>query len=253
MESFQRDRYLRRLGINTSPPVTLSGLVALQYAHLRSIPFENLDIRKGIPVGLSQLEAVEKIVHRGRGGFCYELNSAFADLLETLGFKVKTLSARVATGAGGFGPPFDHLILLVDLDAQYLVDVGFGDSFIQPLLLKSGKEQMDRASSYMVLELGDEWALCKKVPDSSWTVELLFSLATYTLEDFRERCLWTQTSPDSHFVQKDICTLLTEQGRTTLSGDRMIIKTGASRIELPIATELDRRARLLEHFGVVPD
>ncbi len=253
MESFQRNRYLRRLGMTASPPVTLSGLVALQYAHLRSIPFENLDIRKGLPVGFSQVEAVEKIVHRGRGGFCYELNSAFSDLLKSLGFKVEMLSARVATGAGGFGPPFDHLILLVDLDARYLVDVGFGDSFTQPLLLESGKEQMDAASIYMVLDLGNEWGLCKKTPELTWKVDLLFSLATHMLQDFRERCLWTQTSPESHFFQKDICTLLTEQGRTTLSGDRMIIRTGASRIELPIATELDRRAHLLEHFGIVLD
>ena len=89
-----------------------------------------------IPSCLTPSCCIDKIVVRGRGGYCYELNGLFHDLLTALGFTVQMLSARVRREDGGFGPEFDHMLLKVMLDEPWLADVGFGESFVSPLLLQ---------------------------------------------------------------------------------------------------------------------
>jgi N-hydroxyarylamine O-acetyltransferase len=64
---------------------------------------------------------VTKVARMHRGGFCYELNGAFAALLTALGFRVSLLSARVFGAGKRPGPPFDHMTLRVDLAEPWLV------------------------------------------------------------------------------------------------------------------------------------
>src|SRR6476661_9816152 len=104
----------------------------LHHAHMLSVPFENLDISLGRKIICQEEGFLRKIIERLRGGFCYELNGAFAALLRELGFRVTLLSARVPRENGGNAPEFDHLALRVDLEEPWLVDVGFGDSFLEP-------------------------------------------------------------------------------------------------------------------------
>lgn len=104
-------------------------LRSIHRAHLFTVPFENLDIHLGRQIVCDEERILRKIVNEHRGGFCYELNGAFAALLRALGFRVTLLSARVAREGGGYGPEFDHLTLGVDLDEPWLADVGFGEGF----------------------------------------------------------------------------------------------------------------------------
>src|SRR5215470_1616306 len=121
------------VGSRAGPP-SLPLLRRLHAAHMLAVPFENLSIHVGEPISLGVDALYDKIVRRRRGGFCYELNGLFAWLLRHLGFTVTLLSARVAQPDGGFTPEFDHLALVVpDIDgADWLADVGFGDSFHRP-------------------------------------------------------------------------------------------------------------------------
>jgi len=128
--------YLSRVGYKGSTSPTLETLRAIHYAHLLTVPFENLDIALGRKIALDQDSFIRKIAELRRGGFCYELNGAFAALLQALGFRVTLLSARVARRDGGESPEFDHLTLRVDLDETWLADVGFGESFLEPLRIK---------------------------------------------------------------------------------------------------------------------
>ena len=171
--------------------------------------------------------------------------------MSSLGFQVSFLSARVAMANAGFGPPFDHLMLAVSLNDTWLADVGFGDSFTRPLRLQSGLEQTDRDATYMVLQLEGEWALCRRSGAGRWETLLLLSLEPRHLRDFQERCSWTQTSPDSHFRAKPVCTRLTDNGRSTLSGTKMIVRIGDRKLEADVSSDEEMRVRLLEGFGVV--
>ena len=123
--------YTQRIHYTGSLQPTLEVLRALHKAHMLAVPFENLDIHLGRPLSLEPETLYHKIVEEKRGGFCYELNGLFAFLLKEMGFTVDLLSAQVKS-QNGFGAPFDHLLLLVHLEEDWLVDVGFGASFLEP-------------------------------------------------------------------------------------------------------------------------
>ena len=100
--------YLNRVGVTEPAAGDAAGLRHLHRAHQLTVPFENLSIHLAEPISLDERDLIDKIVRRRRGGFCYELNGAFALLLEALGARVSRVAARVY-GEAGLGPPFDHL------------------------------------------------------------------------------------------------------------------------------------------------
>src|SRR5690606_14922037 len=89
------DGYFRRIGYGGPRTPTLETLRALQRLHPAAIPFENLSPFAGAPVSL-ELDAIQqKLVHDGRGGYCFEQNSLFLEVLRALGFRASGLAARV--------------------------------------------------------------------------------------------------------------------------------------------------------------
>src|SRR6476660_5351915 len=146
------EAYLKRINYNGPRQPNAETLRSLQKAHLLSVPFENLSIHSGEPIVLDEDALFTKIVEQKRGGFCYECNGLFASLLRALGFDVAMLAAGVAHPGGGFGPIFDHMTLMVTLDQRWLVDVGFGESFVEPLLLDSRSEQVQGTRSFRVVD-----------------------------------------------------------------------------------------------------
>src|SRR6476646_9695089 len=105
--------YLDRVGVTTPAAGDAAGLRTLHRAHQLTVPFENLSIHLAEPISLDEGDLLAKILTRRRGGFCYELNGAFALLLEALGAQVTRVAARVYGGEGKLGPLFDHLALVV--------------------------------------------------------------------------------------------------------------------------------------------
>lgn len=259
--------YLNRLDFpapvnSAAPEPSLATLQTLHTTHLLAVPFENLSIHYSQPITLEEAALFDKIVRRRRGGFCYELNGLFAWLLRGLGFQVSLLSAGVAHAAGGFGPEFDHLTLLVhQLDgADWLADVGFGELFRQPIRLEAGLEQQDnRGWKYRLLReeqqgedgaLRDYWIL-EQFSGEKWEPQYRFTLQPHTLVDFTEMCHYHQTSPESHFTQKRICSLATPEGRITLS-DLLLIRTvQGKREERRLRSEVEYQEVLANRFGII--
>jgi len=245
--------YLARIGYSGSTAPGAETLRALHRAHMLTVPFENLDIALGSRIVVDQDVCVRKVVELRRGGFCYELNGAFAALLEALGFRVTLLSARVANENGSDGAEFDHLTLRVDLEEPWLADVGFGDSFLEPLALAAGKEQLDPAGRFRLAEvpvtLEERLQFERAQPDGSWKREYSFALQPRQITDFAGRCHYHQTSPKSSFTQKSICSLAMPDGRITLSGMKLIVTRNGVREEREIA-ETERPVILQEMFGI---
>ena len=130
------ERYFERINYKGAINPNTKTLYDLHFAHMLAVPFENLDIGLHYPIDINELAIWNKIVHNNRGGFCYELNGLFAWLLKQIGFDVTYLNARVFNRTGELGSDFDHLTLLVQIPGQsdrWLADVGFGDSFTEPL------------------------------------------------------------------------------------------------------------------------
>jgi N-hydroxyarylamine O-acetyltransferase len=247
--SMDVDAYLRRIGHEGSRQASPETLRSLHRHHLFTIPFENLDIPLGVPIRLDLALLYDKIVTRRRGGFCYELNGLFGELLATLGFRVQMLSARVRHESGGFGPEFDHMLLKVELDEPWLVDVGFGDSFVDPIVFRAGGADQVNGHRYIVSPREDEWQLLRK--DSNGQVPLyIFRDVAHPLSDYGEMCKFHQTSPESHFTKNWICSRATADGRITVANMRLIVTREGKREELPLSTETDLRRCLREACGV---
>ena len=241
--------YLERINYRGPLEPTAATLRALHKAHLLAAPFENLDIHLGREIVLDEEKNYSKIVERRRGGFCYELNGAFAMLLKALGYDVKMLSAGVANAKGGFGPPFDHMTLLVELEKRWLADVGFGDSFREPLLLDEQGAQSQEWGAYRIARDGEQLTLERRDGDL-WKPQYRFTLRPYQFADFAEMCRYHQTSPDSHFTQRRTCSLATIDGRITLTDMRLITTTGEGRHERELTDEHEYEAILRERFGM---
>lgn len=243
------DRYLRRLGVAGPLPVTYDSLERLHVAHMMSVPFENLSVMLGEAVRLDEDALLDKLLARRRGGFCYELNGAFALLLRALGFEVDLLAGEVGSEQG-YGPPFDHLLLRVGCDdGDYLADVGFGDSFLRPIGL-SGDISLQHGVSYRLLRDGDARILERRLPGSGWRGLYRFRQDVYDIAAFEPMCRFHQHDPASHFTRNLICSRARPDGRITLSGARLIVTLGGDRLEQPIADAGALQRCLQRHFAI---
>lgn len=245
------EAYLDRLGYRGPQTPTADTLQQLHIAHLLRVPFENLSIHAGEPIVLDDEALFDKIVTRQRGGFCYELNGLFAALLRALGFDVALLSAAVFKGDSGFWPDFDHMTLMVTLEERWLADVGFGEGFMEPLRLNERGEQPQGPRSYRLQPDDDNLILSQREGEGAWQPQYRFSLQPYTYADFGAMCHFHQTSPESHFTQKRVCSRATPDGRVTLSGTRFITITHGERHEQELSDEAAVAEALRTHFGVV--
>jgi len=255
------DVYLKRIRYQAPPVInrpSASLLRSLHRAHLFIVPFENLDIHLGRKIICDEARILHKIVNEHRGGFCYELNGAFAALLRALGFRVTLLSARVAREDGSYGPEFDHLTLRVDLEEPWLADVGFGEGFLEPLRLDSGMEQAQNGRVYRLtsrptpnLTSTDSEFGLEVMFEGKWKSEYAFALQPREFSEFAGMCHYHQTSPESHFTRQRICSLPTPDGRVALSDSRLIETHQGSRQETLLSGDQEWRSKLSELFGVI--
>lgn len=244
--------YLGRIGYRGPLAPTAETLRALQVAHLQAVPFENLSIHAGQPIVLEDDALFDKVVTRRRGGFCYELNGLFAALLRALGFEVVRLSAGVARADGSFGPDFDHMALMVLLEERWLADVGFGDSFREPLRLDARGEQDQGDRAWRIDEDGSHLILLQREgAEGPWAPQYRFTLQPHEYADYAEMCRYHQTSPQSHFTRGRICSLATPDGRVSLSEMRLITTRGGVRQERLLESDEERASTLRELFGLV--
>ncbi|HEX5405901.1 MAG TPA: arylamine N-acetyltransferase [Pseudonocardiaceae bacterium] len=243
--------YLARIGAQPDAVLTpdAATLRDLCVQHIRTVPFENLDIHLGARITLTEEALVAKIVNRRRGGFCYELNGLFAALLTTLGYQVTVLSARVFDDDDAVGPPLDHMALRVDLARPWLVDVGFGRHAVHPLRLDEPGDQHDPGGVFALRPTG-EFGDVDVLRDGAPVYRL--EDRPRSLADFEAMCWYQQTSPDSTFTKQVICSVLRPEGRVTLSGLRLIRTTPDGRVEKHL-TEAAALAAYRDIFGLTLD
>ena len=245
--------YLNRIDYRGPLNPHFETLRHLHLAHLLHVPFENLSIHSHEPIVLNDTALFEKIVTRRRGGFCYELNGLFAALLREVGFEVAMLSAQVASQQREFSGDFDHMTLMVGLNKErWLADVGFGDSFIEPLTLAINIEDQQRDNRYRIVSDERERLVLERAAiDDDWKPQYRFSLQPYQYPDYAEMCGYHQISSESHFTQQRICSRLTPEGRISLSDMRFIITENGVRTERPVKNAQEYSEILRERFGIV--
>ncbi|SDP97275.1 arylamine N-acetyltransferase family protein [Lentzea jiangxiensis] len=229
------DAYLQRIGASRT-----SSLAELQERHLLSVPFENLDIHMGTRIVLEIPWLHEKIVERRRGGFCYEVNGLFAELLRDLGHEVALLAARAYGAEQRLGPPFDHLVLLVD--GAWLVDVGFGAFSLHPLSWTSRDDQEDPAGVFRLRDNGDDVDVFQ---DGAPVYRV--ERRPRELAEFVPTCWWHQTSPESHFRKGPMATRATPGGRITVTDRKVVVTENGRKTSTDVE---DPAAAFREHFAI---
>ena len=247
------DAALGRIEYGGPTEVTLDVLSSLQEAFLLTVPFENLDIHLGREIVLSPDLLEAKIVGQGRGGFCYECNSVFHDLLSALGFDAYMADAQMMMGNDP-SPHFDHMVLIVAVgEHEYLVDVGNGGSVRSPMRLGgSDIAAIPEGETYRLSEYRKRTTLDVKEPDADWTHRFVFSPGARALEEFSDRCRYQQTSPDSAFGRSAMATLATPEGRTSMIDQTLKVQVGREVVEeRPMSNDAEYRATLADVFGIV--
>lgn len=244
--------YLDRIGYEGEREVSSAVLQSLHRQHIFSVPFENLDIHYGKEIILEESIIYKKVVEKKRGGFCYELNLVFHGLLRELGFESRIIAARIFDSEGIVGPAFDHMCLLVKLEQLWLVDVGFGDLFLQPLALQADMIQTDGRNYFKAERMAvNEYVLFMSSRKAHFCRKYTFSTQAQVASDFASICQDKQTNPNSYFVRNKVCTKPTRTGRITLFNQKLIHKAGEQKLEYSLESEEQFTEILSKQFDLI--
>ena len=243
--------YLRRIGYTGTPKLDFNTLHDLQRLHLQTIPYENLDIMRDIPLSLKVEDIYDKIVRRNRGGYCFELNALFAWLLQNLGFGVVTYMARFLRDETEI-PMRRHRVLKVTCaQGDYLCDVGVGGVVPRmPLPLITGKVSEQYGEKY-VLEKDDflgyvlyEWRR------DAWRRLYSFTEEPQLEQDFIGISFFCEKYPESFFRTMDMVHIFTEDGRKSVAGREVRLFSPDGVKVLQPANEAAYHELLQTHFGI---
>ena len=215
------ERCLERIHCERPDEHSAEAVAALQLAYVQHVPFENLDIHLGRRIELSEQDIYRKIVEQQRGGFCYESNTLFHGLLTGLGYQVSYVAAAMQLETSR-GMDFEHMALLVCIeDVDYLVDVGNGQSCLQPMALASADVASWEKVDYRVVRHKERYALEFRPEGDTWKPRFTFTTRPRELDEFSELCDWNQDSPKSLFTQNRLVTIARTNGRATLVGRQL--------------------------------
>ncbi|MHC8340021.1 arylamine N-acetyltransferase family protein [Pseudomonas sp. HLT2-19-2] len=249
-----RALYLQRLGFDAPPAPTLETLRQLQLRHTGAFPFENLTTLSGQPVVIDLPSIEQKVLHDGRGGYCYELNNLFLVLLQELGFDARGISGRVV-----MGQPEDawtartHRLSLVTLDGvRYITDVGFGGMVpTAPLMLDSPTEQFTPHEPYRIEQHEDGYTLRANVA-GEWRAMYIFDLQRQEDIDYAVGNWYVSTHPESSFARQLMVARAGEGWRRTLNNGSFAIHRIGSETERRQVADVDELIGLLEReFGIL--
>lgn len=245
--------YLRRIGVTDRVRPDLAGLTAVHRGHALSIPYENLDVQFGRELTRAPESAFDKIVNRGRGGWCYEMNGLLAASLETIGFRVTRLAGAVMRDLLGDEMIGNHLVLLVDVDGEtWVCDVGFGDGFIEPQRLHEGPVQAGVLNSHL-RRIEDGWWRYTNDPRSGGP-NFDFHPDQRGESELDRMCAFLQTSEMSPFVQNAVAQRWREDGHYSLRGRVLRFLSAEVETKRVIADADDYVETLRTSFGLdVPE
>jgi arylamine N-acetyltransferase len=247
--------YFDRIGYQGPAEPTVETVQALVASHNRSIPFENLDPVMGIPVAdLSAAALTDKLVHRRRGGYCYEQNGLMGYVLEELGFGVERLAGRVVwLNPDGPLPAQTHHVLSVavpEVDGRLLVDVGFGgQTLTSPIRLEAGPVQQTRHEPYRIRERGDGYQLEAEVR-GEWQPLYMFTARPQPRIDLEVGSWYVSTHPDSFFVTGVTAALVTDDARWNLRGRNLAIHRAGETEKVRFDTAAEVLDALTDRFGI---
>lgn len=249
----QLEAYFKRIRFGGRAEAGLETLRELHLRHPQAIPFENITTLMHQPVPIDSLSVQAKLVGARRGGYCFEHNRLFSDMLRLLGFEVGELAARVVWQRAGQAPiARTHMVLTVRLGGEvYLCDVGFGGlTLTAPLLFAPALEQVTPHEPFRILQDGSDYELQAEI-GGAWQPVYRFDLQPQLPIDFELANHYVATHPSSWFRSRLVVAKPTASGRLVLDNRQLTeyrTKAAADRRELRDGDEL--KSVLTESFGI---
>lgn len=238
------DAYLRRIGQPRVAP-SAAALRSLTEAHVRAIPFENVDVILGRHRGLALDVVTDKLVRRQRGGYCYEHALLFAAVLEELGYPVRRCVARVQPDRSG---PRTHMMLIVRVaGVDHLVDVGFGAGQLYPTPLIDNTVVDQAGWPHRVTRNGSLWTLAKQTGED-WEILHEFDDTPQRPNDYEVFHHYVSTHPRSPFFGQLVVMRVDHGASRRLVGDELTVEHADGRVDrFPVSAEnLDATLRGLD-------
>ena len=217
--------YFARIGFGGRASPNLETLATLHARHAEAIPFENLAPFLGEPVRLDRASLQEKLVLRRRGGWCFEHNLLFAQVLEAIGFPVRRLAARVRWNVpAGVVTSRSHMLMQVMVEGEpWIADVGFGgQTLTAPLRLVAGVEQPTPHESCRLRPEGSGFVLEAHMPEG-WQALYFFELHEQQLADYEVSNWYLAHHPQSQFVNGIVAARAGPDRRHTLRNTRYAV------------------------------
>jgi N-hydroxyarylamine O-acetyltransferase len=239
--NFSLNAYLKRIDFQGTPEATIECVTALMRQQLYSVPFENLDVQAGKVVSIAPEDIVEKIVNKGRGGYCYEINGLFSMALTTIGISHRWIAARPM-----FYPmrrPKTHMALVLELEGkQWLVDLGFGSYGINtPMALDVLDVPVQQGhDTFKLCKPGDGDFLLQALVEGEWKNQYGFDLTPQEWVDFEPVNFMNSKHPEAIFVKTLLVISHQPCGRTILFGNSLkTIVNGKSTQRILAPDEID--------------
>jgi arylamine N-acetyltransferase len=247
--------YLDRIGYTGSVNVSAEVLAELQERHLHTVPYENLDILKRIPLSHDTRDLFDKIVVRRRGGYCFELNALFGWLLRELGYTVTDLFARFWRDEPDLPPKRRHHVLKVEADGvSYLCDVGVGGIVPRrPLQMVEGLEQCQGEECYRLERDPDYGWMLGELHHGAWRRLYSFTEEPQLAKDFTMASFWCENSPESIFTKEPMVAIRTREGRNSVAGKELRIFTPEGVRVVILQTPEETNEAMRTHFGISTD
>ncbi|NEB00188.1 arylamine N-acetyltransferase [Streptomyces sp. SID13726] len=264
---FELDAYLTRIGWEGARRADLATLAGVHLAHMRGIPFENLDALRRHAPSLEPGDLMAKLVRGRRGGYCYEHNTLLALALESLGFRVTRLAARVVIGADSYeSRPRTHMALLVEVPGEqqsdprpYLADVGFGaiGALLEPVPLTADTEFRGAGRLHRLVRVAYRgpsplWVLqAYDGGGGGWADQYAFTLEPFEKPDFEVINWHIATNPRSPFTQRLYVQRVTPDRHLLLHGTLLTeTRADGSVVKREVSEEAEARSLLEEEFGI---
>ena len=264
------EAYLSRIGLNRVPDANADGVAQIQFAHRRSIAFENLDIPLGLGIAIGSAAVFDKLILRGRGGYCFEQNRLFSDMMDAAGIANRPLMARVLLQSPADDPPpRTHVLLLALLEGRaWIADAGFGGSMVPPLPLEDGAHAVTPdGAAHRLRRIGEagmlpgEWLLeragppaatdGRAAPHTDWQAQYAFDLAQVAPMDLEMGNHWTSTRHGTRFTSLVIASIVSSHGFTALTGRHVRACDGGITRERMISDVADFGEILAGEFGLM--
>ncbi len=247
-DAIDLDAYFQRIGYSGERTPTLKTLQSIQQHHAQAIAFENLNSFLSQPVPLDLKSLQQKLIHEGRGGYCYEQNLLLGSSLSALGFQVTNLAARVVWNLPeGTITPRTHMLLQVDIDTEkYIADVGFGElTLTAPLSLTADIEQSTPHEPFRLIAT-DHTYIMQAYIGQEWKSLYRFELQEQQLADYEVSNWYVSTHPNSLFVTTLIAGRPDEDCRYALQNNQLTTHYLDGRTERRVLTTVTELRTALE-------